>query len=181
MGFFDALSAYMDWSFFPVAFPLAAPWLGPIQFWFCFQTYVVLGMGIASFISPGSDPITLGGYWKDEKERSVLAPNARSWAVRSAFGGLMNILAMFFGTRECYAIMAACAAFRETVDCIQCVMEGGKMENPFSPASTSSPLNRAFTGYMIPAGKFPPMGGFFPPWAGGAAINFLFLYKILMA
>ena len=77
--------------------------------------------------------------------------------------------------------MAACAAFRETVDSIQCVMEGGKIVNPFSAASTTSPLNRAFTGYVIAPGKFPPMGGFFPPWAGGAAFNFLFLYKILKA
>ena len=78
--------------------------------------------------------------------------------------------------------MAACAGFRETVDSIQCIMEGGgKIVNPFAAASYTKPLNRAFTGYRIPSGKFPPLGGFFPPWAGGAVINFLFLYVILTA
>merc|ERR1719197_1607444 len=138
-------------------------------------------MGIVSFVKPGSDAITLGGYWEyigetgtsstvypqggpsSEKRQVVLAPNARSWAVRSAFGGVMNILGMSYGTKECYVIIAACAGFRETVDSIQCVMEGGDM------------LKKAFIGYWIPKGKFhiPPI--YFPPWAGGAIVNFIIL------
>ena len=56
----------LNFTLFPIAssFSLAAPWLGPIQAWFVFQTFVVGGMGIASFLFPGSDAITMGGYWE---------------------------------------------------------------------------------------------------------------------
>ena len=164
----------------------STPFIGAIQFWFAFQTFVVLGMGIWSFIYPGSDAITMGGYWEYvgekkayntkktvnadlKKKGKVLAPNARGWAVRSAFGGVMNIIAMYYGTRECYVIMAACAAFRETVDSIGEVMEGR--------------YDRAFVGYKIePVSwkKFPPII-YFPPWVGGAVANFAFLYILLNA
>ena len=111
---------------------------------------------------------TADGKGKPKEKKRVLAPNSRGWAVRSAFGGVMNILALYFGTRECYIIMAACAGFRETVDSIQCLLEGGDS------------LKKAFTGYIIPAGKFPQMI-YFPPWAGGAVINYVFLYYIVTA
>ena len=57
----------------------------------------------------------------------------------------MNILGMAYGTKECYVLIAACAGFRETVDSIHCVMEGGDM------------LRKAFIGYWIPKGAFPPI------------------------
>jgi len=179
----STLMPMLNFTLFPIAssFSLAAPWLGPIQAWFVFQTFVVGGMGIASFLFPGLDAITMGGYWeyvgetadakKDSKVKTrVLAPNARSRAVRSEMQRLWrphehHVMCMYVGTRECYAIMAACAAYRETIDSIQCVMEGGDMPK------------KAFTGYIIPSGKFPQMI-YFPPWAGGAVMNYFFLYYI---
>ena len=53
---------------------------------------MVGGLGISSsFLSPGPDFLALGGYWESEEGKRVLAPNARSWAVRSAYAGLANV------------------------------------------------------------------------------------------
>lgn len=169
----------MNFKMYPVAegVPLGPEMLGAFQFWFSFQTFVVLGMGISGFIKPGSDAITKDGYWEyigdspdakkaKDKGKVVMAPNARSWAVRSAFAGIMNMIGFYYGTKECYVIMAACAAFRETVDSIECFIDGGDAPK------------KAYMGYPIPAGKFPPII-YFPPWAGGAVVNFMFVYYLI--
>ena len=56
----------MAFTMYPVAegVPLGPEMLGFFQFWFSFQTFVVLGMGISSFLKPGSDAITKDGYWE---------------------------------------------------------------------------------------------------------------------
>jgi hypothetical protein len=152
-----------------------------VQFWYGFQGVVAGSMGVVGFWYPNTPAITLGGYWQylgeqDEYEKImkeggkgpnngkiVLAPNARAWALRNAFAGVVNGLGLYFGTKECYYIMAAVAIWREFFDILEAVWDGD--------------TSKVFYPAKIPPGKFPPMV-YFPPWALLMAGNLVTLYMI---
>ena len=149
---------------------------GWVQFWFSFQTSVAIGMGLSGFFFPNSPAITLGGYWEylgedanaskstTDKKRVLLAPNVRGWGLRNAIPGLVNILAMYFGTREAYIIMAACAVWREAFDILEAFLENN--------------TGKVFLPMKIPSGKFPPLG-FFPPYLMLQVVDLMSLYFIM--
>lgn len=151
---------------------------GFVQFWYGFQATVAGGMGLVGFFYPNTPAITIGGYWqymgetlKDVKEnkpsgRILLAPNARGWCLRNAFAGVVNVMALYFGSKECYYIMAAVAIWREFFDILEAFLEGDT-DKVFFPAKT-------------PPGKFPPLP-YFPPWGLLMVGNLASLYLIYVA
>lgn len=152
----------------------AAP--GWVQFWYSFQASVAMSMGMVGFAFPNTPAITVGGYWqylgedatakKTDEKKVVLAPNVRGWGLRNAIPGLVNIMAMYFGTKETYLIMTACALWRETFDIIEAFIEGD--------------TDKVFYPSKVPAGKFPPLG-YFPPFLFLMVVNLATLYAILGA
>jgi hypothetical protein len=155
---------------------------GWVQFWYSFQTTVAMSMGMLGFAYPNTPAITTGGYWqylgeKDEYETKkktddetkkivVLAPNVRGWGLRNAIPALVNIMAFYFGTKETYLIMTACALWRETFDIIEAFIEDD--------------TDKVFYPTKVPAGKFPPLG-YFPPYLVLMVGNLATLYAILTA
>lgn len=151
-----------------------------VQFWYTFQGTVAGTMGMMAFFYPNSPAIAIGGYWKyigespqDEtkkelgpKAQVMLAPNARAWGLRNAFAFVVNALALYYGTKETYVIMAAVSVWREVFDILEAFIENdtGKVWFPTK----------------VPAGKFPPLG-FFPPFAFLLLADLAALYVTLIA
>lgn len=158
---------------------------GFVQFWYSFQTTVAGGMGMMGFFYPNTPVITMGGYWqyvgeedptnkKNDSESNknnmdkkvVLAPNVRSWGIRNAFPAVVNILGLYFGTRETYYMMAAVAIWREFFDICEAIMDGD--------------TDKIFFPTKVGPGKVPPLP-YFPPWGVVMIGNLTTLYMIATA
>jgi len=148
-------------------------------------------LGVIGFFKPAlvPSPPVLDGYWKylgetadgkdvkDKPDKIVLCPNVPGWGLRDAIPKLLvNAMAIYFGTKEAYLIMVACAIWREGFDMLEAFMEYSKGDK--------GALDKVFKGAPIAKGKFgnpfPPMYSF-PPYLGLMIGNLAALYSVLKA
>uniref|UniRef100_A0A7S3P7U0 Uncharacterized protein n=1 Tax=Amphora coffeiformis TaxID=265554 RepID=A0A7S3P7U0_9STRA len=150
-----------------------------VQFWYSFQAGVAGSMGMLAFCYPNTPAIAVGGYWKylgeteadisssaADKGKTMLAPNARAWGLRNAFAAVANVLALYYGTKETYVVMAAIATWREVFDIIEAYWENDTY--------------KVWMPKKVPSGKFPPLG-YFPPYAFLLVVDLATLYVTLTA
>ena len=69
------------------------------------------------------------------------APNVRGWGLRNAIPALVNLMALYFASKETYLIMVACSLWRDVFAIVENSI-GGDTDKLFTPPRSRQESSR---------------------------------------